>query len=222
MDKPILLFAVLLGLIACSEKDPVNPDPLLSYPLEPGTEWVYSRDFRIYYYESEASDKITGWDSIRQEIRVWIEKDTLVQDTLQLVQFVSQVSGYTDLSKEYYRPGQDGLTKYAYENPGMIVFVKKGGFANSFPNFVIFPDWLPVNESITPDLYFYSSPRLAIMFPLDRNSKWTYLLPAEPQDTQIDKEVTAAERVKTPAGSFDCFRVNYLYINNPERAQSKR
>jgi hypothetical protein len=219
----IVFFTIALLTAACGDRDSVNPDPILSYPMEVGTEWVYSREFIINYYESEASDRITGWDSSRQEIRVWIEKDTVLQDTIQLLQFISLDPVSLENSKEYYRVEKQGLTKYAYENPGMIVFAKKSSTVPAAFFNAVLSNILSMPDAAGADLYFYSTPRLSLKLPLERNSKWAYLNPSGPGSAQIDKEVTGTSRVKIPGGSFDCFRITYTYTNvSPEFVQATR
>jgi hypothetical protein len=204
-------FALVFLFSACGDKDSFNPDPILDYPMEPGTEWIYAREQSLRIYESETSDKVIDGEDFRDEIRVRIEKDTVLWDTLAVKQFTSISTMQSEASREYCRLEDRGLVNYAYENGGSAFILKKSG-----KRLPVIPESLLqfYSPEITVDagtLFVYPVPRLSLALPLRKNSRWTYLQPLEALDLKIDKEVSGAEKILTEAGSFSCFRIDYRY-----------
>lgn len=55
---------------------------------------------------------------------------------------------------------------------------------------------------------------MCIPFPLNTDSKWTYLHPSERTDWQIDKEVSGKERISLHGKTYDCFKVKWIYVKS--------
>ena len=181
----IILFSISLMILSC-DKVKIYPDQIDSYPTGIGSEWLYDYSGRFYTGSGEEVQ-------FNSEISVKIEKDTVLNDTMNVLAFRAVDSDNEIGETSYMYTDSDGLKNYAYENPGRNVFA------------IIHPDqYLPAQafnssmkkKSTSGDhIYYEPIPRLNIRFPLNADSKWTYLHPSERLDWQIDKEVIGRERI---------------------------
>jgi hypothetical protein len=204
------VYILFIALLVCSCRKEPATDPLTTYPVAIGTEWIYSREQSLRIYESETSNIVVDGEDFRDEIRVSIEKDTVLWDTLDVKQFSSISTMQSEASREYCRLEERGLVNYAYDNGGSAFILKKSG--ELIP---VLPEILPFSSpDVKADpgtMVVYPVPRLSLALPLKENSRWTYLQPMESLELKIEKQVTGTEKIQTEVGTFSCFRIDYRY-----------
>ncbi|MBN2396219.1 MAG: hypothetical protein JXC36_07145 [Candidatus Atribacteria bacterium] len=144
-----------------------------TYPMAVGTEWTYDRQVIIKKFESETSNNIVDNDTANFTVKVWIEKDTVLNDTMSVKVFKSRENDNNWTSNQFKYLDNDGLRNYAYSNSGGAnVFAKK----SSSIKYVLFADIYnnSGNAIITSDdIIFEDKPTLDIQLPLGDNSSWT-------------------------------------------------
>lgn len=209
MHKRILGIILTLTVgYGCTEKT-ASPEYLSSFPMENGTQWVYDLVSVMQELEHEGSDKIIVADTFAQQmLSVWIAKDTVLNDTLPVKQFLSRMNNEAVLMENYYRIDENGLWAVAYRNPG-APFLKKGTGSVAAPKY--YSLFGGSNQAIDNSLHIYNEPRLALKFPLNLGVEWNYGTEEGLVDFRLDKKVSAFESVDLGHASALAFRIDYLY-----------
>jgi hypothetical protein len=213
MYKLFFLFSFVLFILACDKKQD-DFDVIDEYPTAIGTEWTYTSTSLLKIFESESSETVIDIDTVIMTIAVKIEKDTLLNDTMNVFQFISKIDEYSLVSMQYYYFDHEGFKAYAYSNSTSHSFAKKNGLK------IYILDLIPSvrignHSSDETDIYvFKPCPRLNLKLPLGINSKWTYTFPFEPLNLQINKEVVGNETIKINNHEFSCYIVSWIYLEN--------
>ena len=212
MKNLIFTLFGLLILAGCNKTD--NGPQISSYPIAAGNEWTYDRELTFTKYESDNMENVIESDTVDNTVRTWIEKDTLMNDTMSVKKFRAHEIDSEVYETEFLYTDAEGVKCYAYyRGSGLMAFVKKQvGF--KFPHSIPFGGLFTVHKSKTDKLVYEVPPTLNLKMPLVNNIIWTYRLPSEELPVQIDKRVVTAESVKVPAGSFECFKIKYKYSND--------
>ncbi len=204
MKPIIILFAASFMIISC-DKEKTDLDKIDSYPIGIGSEWLY--DYSGKFYTASGEEK-----KLHSEIRVKIEKDTVLNDTMNVLIFRAYDSYSEHISTEYLFMDSEGLKNYAYENPGRNVF------ARNLPDNVLlhqaFNPSIKKKSTIGDDIFYEAIPRLHIPFPLNADSKWTYLHATERLDWQIDKEAIGKERISLNGNDYNCLKIKWIYVKS--------
>lgn len=204
MRAVIILFAVSFMIISC-DKEKTDLNKIDSYPTGIGSEWLY--DYSGKFYTASGEEK-----KINSEIRVKIEKDTVLNDTMNVLVFRANDSFSEHMSTEYMYMDPEGLKNYAYENPGRNVF------ARNLPDEVLlhqaFNPSIKKKSTIGDDIFYEAIPRLHIPFPLNADSKWTYLHPSESSNWHIDKEAIGKDRISLHGKDYDCIKIKWIYVKS--------
>ncbi|NQU53917.1 MAG: hypothetical protein HQ522_15415 [Bacteroidetes bacterium] len=211
MKKNTLILILMLAIISCNKDDEELNLVINSYPMNIGTEWTYDRQVIVKKYDSAISYKTGEIDTINFITKVSIDKDTTLNDTMDVMLFKSQEENNNWTSNHYYYMDNEGLRNYAYSNAGAIVFPKKSAW-KQFTNLEMLVD---KKLRTNGELFFEIPPTLNIKFPLGINTSWTYRKPSESSELQIDKEVVGAEELILFEQAFICLKVNYIYMNKP-------
>jgi hypothetical protein len=215
MRQTLILITLISILISCEKKENDILPNVDSYPMTVGTEWSYDRQVIIKKYESETSNNIVGVDTVNFTVKVWIEKDTILNDTMNVKIFKSQENDNNWTSNQFKYLDNEGLRNYAYSNSGGAnVFAKK----SSSIKYGLHTDFYKtgVNEILTSDdIIFEDKPTLDIKLPLGDNSSWTYRKPSETRKLQIDKSVVGNETLILNGKSYACYKVTWTYLNDP-------
>ena len=158
---------------------------------------------------------------INFSIEVAIDREETIADTIDT--FVLSTSenqeGRNYYSEHYFNNLKDGLYNFAskglsgsnsfpknsqsisYEFNGLSFFN-----VNELTNFFI--DKIYHFDRINSDsLIIYSTPNKTLKFPLEVNDTWNYIN----NTFKIDKKVISREIINTVAGSFECFKIQWLY-----------
>jgi hypothetical protein len=214
MKKLLCIISGILALSSCGEKVNEPFEKIDAYPTSPETEWIYSSQSILNFFESETSNIVIAADTLCFSVKVRVEKDTVLNETMNVTEFSSKADDLDFSSKEYYYVDAEGLKAYAYSNPSLHVFVKKNAqhdvISNRF-SFTILGPAISVEDNI---FEYGNGSRLNLKFPLEMHSKWTYLAPAEPMKLQINKEITGYENIKVDNHTYPCYKVSWIYLKN--------
>jgi hypothetical protein len=208
------ILALLAALFSCHENNKENFEKIDAYPTSAGIQWTYESQLQLKIYETLTSTQITDSDSATFLMHVKIEKDTILNDTMNVIKFTSLIENYSEPSTQYYFTDKDGLRAYAYTNGASHSFAKKNTDVATHTG--LYPSNF-FNPAPSGDENFYvfePVSRLNLKLPLDVHSKWTYTTPFEPMNLQIDKEVIGYETVKTNNRTYNCYKVSWIYIEN--------
>ncbi|MCK5823200.1 MAG: hypothetical protein KAG95_04295 [Bacteroidales bacterium] len=214
--KLILITIVLLTIIGCDKKTNNTSLKVDTYPINVGTEWIYNRQVIINKYESETSQEIIDRDTINFTRKVWIEKDTILDDTMNVKVFKFQEDDNEWSRKEYKYIDNEGLKTYAYNiNGNANCFAEKSSeqLKKSIVNFYQ-QNNLKTSHLVKDEIITEDKPTLDIKFPLSNNSSWIYRHPSETRTLQIDKEVIGTESLNLIGQNFSCLKVRWIYLYN--------
>lgn len=217
MRRILALLTLLSVLVGCENNESDILQNVDNYPMAVGTEWVYDRQIITVTYESETSDNVIDIDTVHNSVKVWIEKDTILNDTMSVTMFRSEIKGddWIMMSSDFKYLDNEGLKTYAYFNGGPLVFPKN----SSVINFGLFTDFYKRGYTeVLPDdsITYEDNPTLDIQLPLTEKSSWTYRKPTETRVLQIDKSVTGVETLNITGESYPCFVVSLEYYNDPD------
>ena len=202
-----LFCLILLALTGCEEIR--FPEEIKTFPMDIGSEWTYERKVFICYFESDSSDVIVDRDTLIEKIRLFIEKDTVLNDTARVKVFVTEREEYGQVSKSYMYMDGDGLRCYGYKNPGLGVNLKKGATNPAMPFHIygiltsVVP---PLNDD---DIFLEKPPTLNLKLPMREGTLWTY----RAKNWQIDKKVYRREVMKAGNEKYQCFIIRWIYFD---------
>lgn len=196
MKKRYLLLFLILSLISCDRKqDTITPN-IVTYPMTVGSHWTYDRQLVINKYESKTSKKIVSTDTYHFEVKVWVDKDTVLNGK-QVVKFVATSEGLKHIN--FHFMDQEGLKTFAYRNAGPIVFAQSGIQLKS----------ALLNKWFTEDpVIFEQSPVLDLKWPLQMGAHWTYRPSTESMPLKIEKQVTGMEVLNLAGQHFNCYKID--------------
>lgn len=210
---------VMVLIAACSEDNPVGPlQNDFAFPLEVGNKWQYNRIFTQFNIRSQnpnpSFSDTTLLGSATLEI---VRKDTL-RDSLEtfVVAETGVNAGRTFESENYYNNTKDGLFFYAYSGAGLIIpkstaqkrFLYKGRHFSSIAEISRFLQQVVTTAASTDSLIFEEPPLKSLQYPLRVDLEWVYRKAGAPFG--IRKKVVGTENVKTPAGEFNCVKIQWL------------
>lgn len=211
--KGYLLIAIIF-ITACTYDKEVTYESIDSYPIKTGNFWEYSSVSISKLYESEFSNKLIETDTFRNNYIVRIEKDTLLNDTINVFQITSARIGGIYKKSEYCYWDSTGFHTYAYSTGGSHVLPKKEFEITQIEmgneSFGVFGPEFLVDE----DISVFPISRHNLKFPLEIPSKWTYTFPYAPYFLQIDKEIIGYENIKIENRIFSCYKIKWIYIEN--------
>ncbi len=215
MRKNILIFVFIAIITSCdNKKNEVIPE-VDSYPMSVGTEWYYNRQVIMKKYESETSDNIIDIDTVSFTVKVWIDKDTVLNDTMSVTVFKARENDNNWTSNQYKFTDSEGLKNYAYSNVGGAhVFAKKSGYLLSSFGLNLYTTYKKGTQT-NDEIICEDKPTLDIKLPLDKNSSWIYRQPSETVTLQIDKEVIGTEALNLFGQNFACYKVRWNYLYDP-------
>lgn len=208
MKKTVLILVLIIVAISCKKDD--NTVSINSYPMEVGSEWTYDRQLIITKYETKKPSEKTTIDTINFVVRVWIDKDTTLNDTMPVKVFKAVENNENLTSIQYLFEDNEGLKTYAYSNAGLVVFPKK----RSSWNFHFEQFNTHGRHTATGETFYESPPTLNLKIPFEENSEWTYRTPSDSNSLQIDKKVISMEMLEVNNMTFTCGKINWNHLYN--------
>ena len=222
----LLIFAIIL--ITSCDKDTIGPpgNGSFIYPLKVGNQWEYDRTFSSFNFRPDSSNddqyndiNITSSviiEIIRKEpspdsINIFVFQETLNENDRPLV------------SNSFYANLDSGLYFYAYSAPGYVIpksalknnMLFNGRYFNNIREITSYiTNAVPKNYILIDSLIHEIPPLQSLKYPFKLGSQWTYRSPGNPR--QIDKKILSFETVKVPAGSFNCFKIQWLFDINQD------
>ena len=209
-----LSLVLLLFLILNSCEETIIDPVVDTFPMSLGSEWHYQRTLYLYIFESDSSEVVVDVDTFLNNYRIWVSKDTVLNDTMNVTLFESCDEDTNDwIWRQYYYLDEEGLKLYAYSNnPGPISFKKSTATFYTNAGGIMSLDSAFEPPYPNDGLIYSYSRWLNLLLPLKKDSYWTYLQGNSP-DSRIDKEVIGVELIKTGGMEFACYRVEWIYHN---------
>lgn len=204
MKKVYLLLFITAILISCDKKQETITPNIIGYPMTVGSQWTYDRQIVVNKYESKTSKKIVSTETYNFDVKVWVEKDTILNGK-QVLKFVAESGGLKHVN--FHLMDQEGLKTYAYINPGLIVFAR----AESKMRIKS----AALDKLLAQDpLAFEDTPVLDLKLPLQMGAKWTYRPSEDFSPLKIEKQVSAAETLTLAGERFGCYKIDWIYSND--------
>jgi hypothetical protein len=206
-----------------------------AYPLTAGNSWKYDVNFRSENYRKYVSDStfvsvdtVILNDSMTELVTVDRIDSTTVDAVTMVVRDSSWYSAsddtiHTDASWSWYRNNPDGLYVYAQYSLGHGAMPKKAvskGFRYKgmlFANVSLLSAYfigkanscLVKTSSAANFPTVYPTPRKALLYPYSPDTLWDY----NPIDSnaRIARKYISKEKVTCKAGTFTCYKVQWLW-----------
>lgn len=222
----LLLSGIILLFASCSNTpNDVNQVDFMQ-PLHTGNWWEFtSRDMVIVdsaYTEAFAND------TVESTVRVQVQQDTTLSDTLILTKLNVRwstplwaqlpqpfYSPEEELQEEvqgvgYWRATSDGLYYYGYRGNSPLLPKSSSSFKAYFKTIgqLLFPLLHPGKGS---DITFFDSSSQFLQYPLEVNSQWFFGAWSFDNEKRIVKKVREIKMIDVPAGTFKCAVVDVIY-----------
>lgn len=214
--------AVLLPLAGCGDTECDDGDGEFRYPLEVGNRWEYRHELHLSVtpiaplgeparidtatFLSECSIEVARIDSLSSSVDAYVLHQVVEQDST------------TFNSEQWYTNEPDGLYMHAYRpgasfvapkaTRGSAVIVGGVSFADirDVPGFV---EGARSSPAWDPDSLILEDPPLcALPYPPLVGYEWMCRPPGSPW--HIDKRIVGTARVAAPAGTFECYVIQWL------------
>jgi hypothetical protein len=212
MNRSFLIILLILVWVSCSKKeDELIPD-IKKFPTAAGTHWIYDRLLIIKEFESETLGKIINTDTIFQKFEVWVEKDTLLHDSLNVIVFKTRDNNQSYTSSVYRYFDGDGLKTYAYSNPGMSNETKNGALNLPSVPLILTSQHQTSMES---EIIVEEIPLLDVRLPLKSRYSWIYKHSTINNPLQIIKYVSGAETLMLDKKEYISLKISWQYQNDP-------
>ncbi|MFH1700850.1 MAG: hypothetical protein ABIE07_09715 [Candidatus Zixiibacteriota bacterium] len=214
----IICLTIIISIIipACLGKV-TGPDRNFVYPLKVGNYWEY--DFSYEHFDSE-----TGEPSLlRPNIYTTSTAEIIGMDTLgdTLETFVFYTEDDTanansfNSATVYLNNNPDGFYQYANNGVSLIAPAKPSKTNHCYTYIGIsFKSVDQLFDFFSPKLYSSSSDNLrrGLAYPFKIGNQWTVVTLGDANPFQrIVKRITNWTKVKTEAGEFDCFKIQWLW-----------
>lgn len=221
INKVSCLFLIFVFLFGCKKDNPTGPlAENFAFPLKIGNKWQYTRTYSPFNVRGDTTgfniDTIIA--NLASEI---VRRDTLPNSletfVLHTTETVENLS-FEFKNESYYQNQADGLFLYAHSNPVDILLksaVKKqllfkGRYFKNIREILLFIERAVVNNITTADTLIIEDPPLkSLQYPLEIGSQWIF---SANNFSTTEKKVLGKEKVETPAGDFDCIKIQW--INN--------
>ncbi|MBN1779662.1 hypothetical protein JW948_00920 [bacterium] len=231
--KLLVCAFVLLALYRCDrDKNPLIQEDVVwepyAYPLKTGNEWRYTRTV-VPNMSEELQNAVGLKDTAVSSLTMKITGEKSLADTIEAYEFTEtiQEDGRITTSASYYSQGPAGFLFHGYTGPG--VCIPKNGkpikiqFRNrSFSSIQEIIDTYgdnPARKTTEMDSLIIESPPL-LVYPssIQVGHAWTYRSPGNP--FMIRKLPVGQETIQTPAGTFQCMKIRWLYEEDIAQGQN--
>lgn len=214
----LFLILVLLCVIQSCEESPEPGIPINSsfiYPLTVGNRWTYQMSVDYSHIQPDSIKyRLTDFSLEYSDI---VTRDTLI-NSIQLYEMKEESEDFTD-SYAYFANETNGFFQYAYRydqvdtnlakaNANKIFHDQRMQLDDSFLTFRQMNKPLGLSKSANDSIVFFDDPYILYLYPWEIGARWNYSL-----DPAITKKVIDIVTVKTDAGVYDCYKVQYLYTD---------
>ncbi len=227
----LLIFAIIL--ITSCDKDLIGPRGTgFIYPLKVGNQWEYDRTFSTFNFRP---DTLNNPDTlnINQIIDTTITFSVIIKiiekaptpDSINIFLFQGKLkeNNITLFYNSNYANLDSGLYFYAYHSSGFVMpkaspnnkILFKGRYFNNIREITSYiANAVPKNYIFIDSSIYENPPLQSLKYPLKIGSQWTYI--DSGNTGHIDKKILNYETVKVPAGSFNCFKIQWLFDINQD------
>jgi hypothetical protein len=224
----IVSILIVFLFLSCS-KAPYESDMILSYPLETGTVWEYSRTMSEVNFRPSipgASFRETTYISSGY-VRVIGEK--IFYDTVRTKQVLEVSHGLQTVgSEKYYLEKPEALYLYGYKGgntftpktSNSVGYKFKGIQFNNPHEILKYLERLQggPNKKLLDSVTIEPIPLIVYKFPIEVGSQWNYCKRITNVPFLIDKKVVGTELVHLPIGVFNTYVIRWLYDLNDDNA----
>lgn len=224
-SKNFLLLLIVPFILTCTN-NPVGVVQYDWYPLAVGNSWEYTRFYAFVNLQSDTTCPLPFPDTLFSTVRVQISKMDTLLDSIPVYELSKTIqdsfTSYTGLA--YYNNLEDGLYFYAYYNSINLPPLHnstgkslsfKGKYFSSINEILEWLERMSFSTSLTSDsLIYYLPPRKSIQYPLQTGNQWTYGIVGG--HIRFDKKIISYELVTVPAGSFSCYKIQWLFDLNDD------
>ena len=193
------------------------------YPLSVGNMWIYEREAHLYsYQDSSGTPEYEDTSTFQGTTTSQVTGLATLRDTPEVFAISSMADEGNDTyhAVDYYRNTDKGLYLHAYKGAstphalpkaqmGSHILFKGMKFWSFRELLSTLEATLPAHPSLSDSLYFEDPPVKALHYPLEVGTHWTSRIADHPW--RIDKQVLSKELVLVPAGTFPCYRIQWLY-----------
>lgn len=222
----LLIFAIIL--ITSCDKDPIGPKGTgFIYPLKVGNQWEYDRTFSTFNFRPDSSNNNPYIDTtITSSVIIKIIKKEPAPDSINIFVFqgILKENNIWLYYNSNYANLDSGLYFYANGGAGFVIpkatpssrIIFKGRYFNNIREITSYiTNAIPKNYILTDSSIYENPPPLqSLKYPLKIGSQWTFRYSGNPWN--IDKKNLNYERVKVPAGSFTCLKIQWLFDINQD------
>jgi hypothetical protein len=231
MSHPFLklsFFVLLSFFISCDKPTVPNPGPEINknfvFPLAVGNQWEY--DIKHSFIEVEpgsGNDPAVHDTTYFSNLNMEVVRTEIIQDSINTF-VIRQILNNNDnikTSESYYNELDSGMYYYAHWGGGTVMpksiqnyrLVFNGMTFNNIDELKFYlTNPAPHSKNPIDSLIHEIPPLQYLKYPLETGSEWTFREPEEP--FQIDKKIVAFENVTVPAGSFYCYKIQWMYPDN--------
>lgn len=230
-------FFISLLFISCGDKEPVKTNPpepsFTTYPVEVGNHWSYNRLAHVDFEDTVLSFP----DSIFSTAYVEVEGIKIINDTTTAYEFVdyhtmdSDSIYSTNVAYTYFTNEDTGFYMHAYRSAGIATPVKNANtivfngrefnnlldlsyFISGLKNEISFYSVKADTTYPSDSLHYEFPPIESLSYPLQVGKEWVYR--AESIAGEIHKKVISTESVTTSAGTFSCYKIQFLYLDSDQ------
>ena len=218
----VLVSCFILPFNNCGQvKNPLGFDFFeYTYPMKIGNQWEYDRGFYLFNIRPDSIKSLLPiTDTLRSYSSITIPKQEILKDSLLTYQLIEDFTedSRTITSESYYLHRMDGLYLCAYKGVGLTLpksgkaykIIFKGLSFNKIHEITDYLINLRNNAYYNADSLYYENPPLqTLKYPLKTGLQWTIRESGEPW--LVEKKVISEERIKVPAGRYDCIKIQYL------------
>jgi hypothetical protein len=191
------------------------------YPIEIGYQWEYTSQVEFFNFDPpEIESMIIPIPGAYSRVEI---NDLVEDDLTPMYQFYQYVDQEGDIYEQnsYYSNQSHGLLYFGSDNAGAGILDTPAPIRN--PKIFVFNGrrFNSISEILaelgtgTPAGFSnielaYADPLLVLYYPLEVGSVWNYR--GDQGDLiWIDKKVIGTEEIEVPAGSFECFKIQWFY-----------
>ena len=214
-----LLFTCMIFIYSCKVDEPIFPQNFI-FPLETGNSWGYETQITFSSADTNYTEFIISFMKISGE-------ETLSNSAITKIVYYkdSSINGSIFENTQYYSNQSDGLYLHAYIlGSGPRVFLKAANHykylfhGKLYDNineikFKVFNGFFNFGINRYDSLIIEQVPLKTIAYPIRIGDEWVYRSTGNPFG--INKKVSGKELIETPAGKFQCIKVEFFHdINN--------
>lgn len=212
----IIILSVIC-IIGCEDNNN-KPNMEFIYPLSIGNNWQYEK-LLTFDFDSLATHNGLTDTTYYSTGFVEIIAYEVIFDSLEVYNFATTLNedGNIFTGNEYYNNKDNSLFSYGYLHPLMMTPKVNQKYAylifknKKFNNVREIINWIEKgyygNEYSKEDSIIFD-PVKSLDYPLEEGKQWIY----KTEPGRIDKKILEWYEIEVPAGNFNCWKIQFLYL----------